>query len=205
MITINELIFVLVSILVIYIFYIFVYDGTTTFFCSINQEYYKIRRGPDAEQRVKNLALIKLKLETIVKTLQNDSRFNSFESVKRLIRNWNIGITIKEIGLLENDAAYVIDKLNMSFCLRKSPSGGELESLNLLTYVAIHELAHVMSIETGHSTEFQENFKFLLEYSKTLIFNNPIDGISDPLYVTINPQSEDSAFCGVEITPSAIK
>jgi hypothetical protein len=205
MITINELIFVLVSILVIYFFYIFVYDGTTTSFCSIDNEYYKIRRGPDAEQRVKNLALIKLKLETIVKSLEADTRFNSFESVKRLIRNWNTGITIKEIGLLESDAAYVIDKQNMSFCLRKSPSGGELESLNLLTYVAIHELAHVMSIETGHSKEFQENFKFLLEYSKTLSFKNPIDGTTEPLYVTINPETDDSAFCGVEITPGAIK
>jgi len=166
MITINELIFVLVSILVIYIFYSYIYDGTIQQFCYIDQEYYKIRRGPDAEQRVKNLALIRKKLETIVLSLQIDSRFNKFESVKRLINHWNTGITIKEIGLLESDAAYVIDKLNMSFCLRKSPSGGELESLNLLTYVAIHELAHVMSIETGHSTEFQENFKFLLEYSK---------------------------------------
>jgi len=205
MITINELIFVLVSILVIYIFYSYIYDGTVQQFCYIDQEYYKIRRGPDAEQRVKNLALIRKKLETIVLSLQIDSRFNKFESVKRLINHWNTGITIKEIGLLESDAAYVIDKLNMSFCLRKSPSGGELESLNLLTYVAIHELAHVMSIETGHSTEFQENFKFLLEYSKSLMFNNPFDDTTEPLYVTIKPETEDNAFCGVEITPGAIK
>ena len=203
--TINELIYLLGGLILFYILYTFFYDGTVNYFCAIDNKSYKIRRGPEAQERVNNLALIRLKLETIVKALENDTEYNYYNSVKRLVKNWNTGISIKEIGMLENDAAYVIDKHNMSFCLRKSPSGGELESLNLLTYVAIHELAHVMSIETGHSDEFQQNFKFLLEYSKRLFFTNPLDGTTGPLYVTIDPETTDSAFCGVEISPGAIK
>lgn len=203
--TISELIFILGGIILIYILYIFFYDGTVSMFSNVTNEYFKIRRGPDAEQRVNNLAIIKLKLEHIVKSLKNDPEYNTFNSVSRLIRKWETGISIKEIGVLENDAAYVIDKHKMSFCLRKSPSGGELESLNLLTYVAIHELSHIMSVETGHSTEFQKNFKFLLDYSKTLSFTNPMDGSTAPLYETIDPGTTDSAFCGVEISPGAIK
>ena len=35
--------------------------------------------------------------------------------------------------------------------------------METLTFVAIHELSHVMSIDIGHGDEFWTNFKFLLE------------------------------------------
>ena len=34
----------------------------------------------------------------------------------------------------------------------------------------LHELAHVMSISYGHTTEFYDNFRFLLEHSKNYNF-----------------------------------
>jgi ABC-type multidrug transport system fused ATPase/permease subunit len=127
--------------------------------------------------------------------------------LKRLIDNWSDDISIKEIGLMETDAAYVIDKHNMSFCLRTSPSGGNLESLNLLTYVAIHEQAHVMSIEIGHGNEFNANFKYLLNYAKTLKYINPLTNQEEAMYVPIEPASNeaDSNFCGVHISSNAVR
>ena len=47
--------------------------------------------------------------------------------------------------------------------------------MNTLTFVAIHELAHIMTLSVGHKQEFWENFKFLLEGAKELGVYEPED------------------------------
>lgn len=202
----EKVLLVFIFIFIVYVFYRYLYDGTVYHKSNVDGKYYRIRRGPDSQIRADNLALINLKLKIIVNSL-NNSEYSTYENVIRLVNKWNSGIDIKEIGMMESDAAYVLNKHKMSFCLRSSPSGGNIESLNLLTYVAIHELAHVMSIEVGHSTEFKSNFKFLLNFSKGLEYTNPLTGVTEKLYVSIDPvnNNEDSNFCGVEITAGSIK
>jgi hypothetical protein len=180
-----------------------VFDGTISKMSTVDNKYYNVRKGPDLLTRVNNLAIINLKLGIIVESLSNDPRYVNNSTVQRLVNKWGYGVSIKEIGRFERDAAYVLDKSSMSFCLRKSPIGGELESLNILTYGAIHELAHIMSIEIGHDKEFQANFKFLIDYSKTLTFNNPLTNEREPIYTELS--DEDSAYCGVKISKNAIK
>lgn len=53
------------------------------------------------------------------------------------------------------------------FCMRPR-HGGSVYDDNLLMYVAMHELAHVMSITEQHTPEFKENFNFLIESAKAL-------------------------------------
>ena len=201
--SIKELIFVLVLLISLYLFYIFVFDGTISVMSNVDNKYYNVRKGPDLQTRVNNLSLINMKLGIIIESLSKDMKYTTSIPVQRLITKWRYGVSIKEIGRFETDAAYVIDKSSMSFCLRKSPSGGELESLNILTYGAIHELAHIMSIEIGHDKEFQENFRFLIDYSKQLMFNNPLTNETEPIYTELS--SEESAYCGVKISKNAIK
>jgi hypothetical protein len=201
--TIQELIFVFGVLILLYIFYIFIFDGTISVMSNIDNEYYNVRKGPDLITRVNNLSLINLKLNVIVESLSKDTKYNTFTPIQRLISKWNYGVSIKEIGRFETDAAYVLNKSSISFCLRKSPSGGELESLNILTYGAIHELAHIMSIEIGHDKEFQGNFRFLIDYSKQLTFMNPLTNKIEPVYTELS--SEESAYCGVKISANAIK
>ena len=203
----KNLIIVFLILIFIYVFYVFFYDGTVEYLSQVDGRYYRIRRGSDMQTRADNLALIRLKLNKIVDALRKDPAENTKVNVKRLINNWSDDIGIKEIGLMENDAAYVIDKHHMSFCLRTSPSGGNLESLNLLTYVAIHEQAHVMSIEIGHGNEFNANFKYLLNYAKTLKYTNPLTGQEEDMYVPIEPatNADDSNFCGVHISANAVR
>jgi hypothetical protein len=146
------------------------------------------------------LALIKLKLETIVKNLAN-SEYSSNPAVSRLIANWNRGVTVKEIGNLETDAAYVINKQYMSFCLPDDITKS-IDKINLMTYVGIHELAHIMSIETGHGDEFVKNFEFLLNYSKRLKYTDPITRNELPVYIQLDKLNTDDNYCGVPLINS---
>ena len=78
----------------------------------------------------------------------------------------------------------------IAFCLNKEKNDpGKLIDINTLTFVALHELAHVASETIGHTPEFWKNFKFLLIQAEKLNIYNPVDYKN-------NPQN----YCGMTIT-----
>ena len=192
---------------VLFLFYKFIYDGTVSIKSSLDNKVYNVRKGPDALKRADYLAFINAKLGVIVSSLKNNPNYNNDPAVQRLIKNWESGVSIKETGLLEPDAAYVINKKYMSFCLQDSPFFGKLkttslEDTNLITYVGIHELSHIMSISTDHGEEFIRNFNFLLSYSKGLTFTNPFNNTTEPLYIPLKSLKTADNFCGVKLENS---
>jgi len=160
---------------------------------------YNVRNSPDKDFKANLLGTLDDKLSIIVYSLSKEQI--QPDNVKRLINNWNSGIKIKEIGNMESDAAYVINKKYMSFCLKDFKTIS-VEILNLLTYVGIHEMAHVMSDETGHGDEFKENFKFLLNYSKKLNYYDNLLKQNVPLYIQLNKLNTPNDYCGVSIINS---
>jgi len=193
-------IIILCSVVTIYLFYKFIYDGTEHVQSIVDGQYYKVRSGNDKDEKANLLAIMNTKLNVIVDSLKN-SNYVSQQNVQRLIRNWNKGVTIKEIGKMESDAAYVINKQYMSFCLPEGTSS-TLDNLNLMTYVGIHELSHIMSSEIGHGEEFIKNFEFLLNYSKTLNYYDPILKQQMPLYIQLNKLNTADNYCGVPLVNS---
>jgi hypothetical protein len=185
---------------VVYFFYVFVYDGTRHIKSRLDNKYYSVRNRSNQQTKADLLALIRLKLETIVTSLRN-SEYSTNPAVARLITNWNRGVTVKEIGNLETDAAYVINKQYMSFCL-PDDTANSLNKINLMTYVGIHELAHIMSDETGHGDEFVKNFEFLLNYSKRLMYTDPLTQRQLPVYIQLDKLNTDDNYCGVPLINS---
>jgi predicted metal-dependent hydrolase len=191
-----------------YICYKYIYDGTEEYQSTIDQKFYKVRsRSSDKQMKADLLANLNNKLNIIVVNLKNDDNYNFDPTVQRLIRNWQKGVTIKEIGNMETDAAYVVNKQYMSFCLQDSPGGSStkhtnIEDTNLMTYVAIHELAHIMSIEIGHGPEFIQNFEFLLAYAKKLKYFDPFLNKEVPLYIQLDKLNTSDNYCGVSLVNS---
>ena len=59
----------------------------------------------------------------------------------------------------------------IGFCL-KSKKTGRMHELNLIMYVALHEMAHIACPEIGHGELFKKIFKFLTEIAiETNIYN----------------------------------
>jgi hypothetical protein len=69
----------------------------------------------------------------------------------------------------------------MAFCLNEDKAGTRLIDLSTLTFVAIHELAHLMTESIGHKEEFWDNFKFLLESAKKAGIYEPVDYAKSPV------------------------
>ena len=60
-------------------------------------------------------------------------------------------------------------------------------------FVAIHELSHIMSKDTGHTKEFWDNMKYLLEKASKLGIYQAVDYSQDP-----------TMYCGTEINSTPL-
>ena len=111
------------------------------------------------------------------------------EDVQRLKKNFN-PTRISETLPTSEHTAYSENKgEKLAFCLNTTKEGNKLIDLNTLTFVAIHELSHVMTKSEGHKQVFWQNFKFLLENAKEA-----------NIYQPINYKKEPKEYCGMNIT-----
>lgn len=67
----------------------------------------------------------------------------------------------KEIPLRNGNSAFTENKRVITLCL-VNPETGNYYDMNTIMYVALHELAHVVSKKHGHGEEFKANFAELL-------------------------------------------
>jgi hypothetical protein len=91
--------------------------------------------------------------------------------------------------------SYSINKgQNIIFCLRSKDASQTLIDKNILIFVALHELAHVMTVSVGHTSEFWENFRFLLAHAITMHMYQPVDFKENPV-----------PYCGTYITDTPLQ
>jgi hypothetical protein len=111
------------------------------------------------------------------------------ESVKRLVEGFNPKKIMETLPTSQFTAYSENKGEKIAFCLNRKK--GENEGLideSTLTFVAIHELSHVMTKSIGHKSEFWQNFKFLLENAKDAGIHNPVDYKNEP-----------KEYCGMKI------
>jgi hypothetical protein len=65
---------------------------------------------------------------------------------------------------------------------------------NTIFFVALHELAHIMTISTGHTKEFWTNFRLILKYA-----------IASGLYSYEPYHQRPRAYCGIQIKNTPLK
>lgn len=78
---------------------------------------------------------------------------------------------VDHIILLEDTKSYTINKKKVYLCLKDE--NGEYYNDNMLMFVAIHELAHVLCDEIGHTDKFQDIFQELLNKATELQIYDP--------------------------------
>lgn len=151
---------------------------------------YLVRKLPDKQQAADKLATLSQNLKGVIqKCISNP---NNPEAVERLKENF------KGDSLIEHmpGNTYVSHSVNkgqeLSICLRDKKTQAFIDP-NTVMFVAIHELAHVMSASTGHTPEFWENMKYLLERASEIGVYQPVDYSQNPVM-----------FCGMEINSTPL-
>ena len=68
----------------------------------------------------------------------------------------------------------------LAFCLNTQKDGNKLIDIDTLTFVAFHELTHILTEKVGHPQIFWQNFKFLLQNAKAAGIHEPVDYKATP-------------------------
>ncbi len=86
--------------------------------------------------------------------------------------------------------SYTVNKGDhMYMCIRERDEDNRLIDDNTLMFVALHELAHVMTKSIGHETDFKENFRLLLKHAQKRGY-----------YKYVPYHLKPKKYCGTQIT-----
>jgi hypothetical protein len=149
---------------------------------------YCVRNRDKIKESVDLLARVVNKCQTLVNhTIQ---KYPDNPNIKKLYKNFNPRRISETLPNSEMSAYSENKGEKIAMCLNKTKNNpNRLIDENTLTYVAIHELSHIMSNVIQHKQEFWDNFKFLLNEAVSINIYNPIN-------YDENPES----YCGMTIT-----
>jgi hypothetical protein len=99
---------------------------------------------------------------------------------KRLVEGFNPKKISETLPTSELTAYSENKGEKIAFCLNTTKEGNRLIDINTLTFVALHELTHIMTSSIGHKQEFWNNFKYLLQNAKKAGIYYPVDYKKDP-------------------------
>jgi predicted metal-dependent hydrolase len=89
-----------------------------------------------------------------------------------------------------NYPSYSVNKGEKVFmCLRLRNEREELVDENVITFVAIHEMAHIGTVDVGHTPLFWNNFGWLLKRAEEIQIYKFTDFAAHPV-----------EYCGIRIT-----
>jgi hypothetical protein len=147
---------------------------------------YCVRERQKLELAANLLAEVTAKCNALVQYMKekhpNDPR------VKRLVEGFNPQKISETLPTSELTAYSENKGEKIAFCLNTTKNGDKLIDINTLTFVALHELSHILTESIGHKQEFWNNFKFVLVNAKAA-------GIYDPVDYKKNPKE----YCGMTI------
>ena len=157
----------------------------------VDKKEYLVRKLPDREEAANLLAQTREKLLELREYLEG--KYPDDERVKRLSRFHNT-IIVESQPKSKFTSFSVNEGEKIVFCLRSRNSDEKLVNLNLLMFVALHELAHVITKSVGHTEEFWDNFKWIL-----------VQAVKTKIYKPHDFQKKPEEYCGTQITDSPLQ
>lgn len=106
-------------------------------------------------------------------------RFSQSDPVIQILKQ-EVGHCFPELGdiqIFEGRKSYTVNKERIYLCLRDKH--GQYYSHDILMYVLIHEIAHMLCPEIGHTQKFKDIFNSLIENAMACGIYTPVDIPSD--------------------------
>lgn len=148
---------------------------------------YCVRERNRIEESADMLARVTQKLKKLVNYVAD--KYPTRENVNRMKENFRPQKIMETLPTSELTAYTENKGEKMAFCVTRKKNGTKLIDENTLTFVAIHELAHVMTKAHHHKDEFWHNFKFLLVQAKQI-----------GVYIPEDYKKAPKTYCGMQIT-----
>ena len=156
---------------------------------TVDQQKYIVRNLPDKQEAADRLARTREKLIRLMKVLKQMHPDKPF--VTQMARNFDADPSrFSESTPDANYTSYSVNKGEKVYmCLRQRNEKEELVDENIITFVAIHELAHIGTVDIGHTPLFWNNFGWLLKEAEAIKIYEFTDFSAHPV-----------EYCGIKIT-----
>ena len=150
---------------------------------------YKVRDLPDKQRAADLLATLRMRLGTLMDSLAE--AFPNKPQVQRLQQNFKADPNrfLESTPDAEHTSYSVNKGESVHFCLRQRDGSEQIVDDNIMMFVALHEMSHMITKSIGHDQEFWNNFGWLLREAEQRKLYRPTDFKSHPVM-----------YCGVTIT-----
>ena len=144
----------------------------------------------DKQNAADTMAKVRLKMNKL--KLHLESSAPDKPQVQQLKRNFEANPNrFKEATPDAEHTSYSVNKgEEVHFCLRQRENGDEsLVHEEIVTFVAIHEMGHMITKTIGHGADFWNNFAWLLQEAEKIGIYSHKDFRAHPV-----------SYCGMKIT-----
>lgn len=181
---------VMVVVIVLYIiknFYDSDYYNLKCIISNVDGQTYCVRERAKLQLAADLLAKVNKKCKDLV--IYVGDKYSNDPDMMRLVKKFNPTKIMETLPTSEFTAYSENKGEKVAFCLNTTKEGNQLIDLDTLTFVAIHELAHIMTESEGHKQVFWQNFKKLLAAAKEGNIYEPKDYKKEP-----------KEYCGMTIS-----
>ena len=151
---------------------------------------YQVRDMQDKQEAADLLARVRLRMKKLY--LHLETSYPDKPQVKQLLQNFRPDASrILESTPDEEHTSFSVNKgEKVHLCLRQRQGGNEnLVDENIMIFVALHEMAHMITKSIGHEPEFWNNFGWLLREAEKI-----------GVYQYQDFKAQPVSYCGVQIT-----
>ena len=159
---------------------------------SVDGNTYQVRDMPDKQEAADLLARVRQRMQKLYNYLI--ATYPEKLQVKQLKQNFKPEPSrISESTPDAEHTSYSVNKgESVHLCLRQRQGNNEsLVKENVMTFVALHEMAHMITTTIGHGPDFWNNFGWLLKISE-----------EQGIYTYEDFAAHPVSYCGVKITDS---
>ena len=157
---------------------------------NVDSKYYTVRDLPDKQEAADMMARIRIKLSNL--KIHIESKFPDKPQAKQLVRNFEADPSRFYESTPDSDlTSYSVNKgESVHLCLRqREKDNEELVKDDVIMFVAIHEMGHMITKTVGHGPDFWNNFAWLLKEAESI-----------GLYKSYDFKAHPVKYCGMSIT-----
>ena len=172
---------------------IIIYQKSDTFnlrciISDVDGNTYCVRDREMIEPAADKLARTVTKCKNLISYMRKHHPNN--DVTKRLVNGFNPKKVMETLPTSEHTAYSENKGEKLAFCLNSGKNNSnKLIDENTLTFVALHELAHIGTLEVGHTPTYWQNFKFILE-----------NAVEADIYIPVDYKKKPVGYCGMTIT-----
>jgi len=166
----------------------------------IDAKEYSVRNREDKNRAANMLAKINMNIHKLSLYLVNNiKKYKEYEPYIIQLNNNIKNVVISETPYNSNYTSYTVNKGDkILFCLRKKVNSNlldknNLHDINLIMYVALHEISHVACPEYNHTPLFNKIFKFFC-----------LEAVNIGIYTKIDYSKYPELYCGLLVDNSII-